>query len=93
MPALCVTNDAALAERMQVLRGARRETQVLPRAHRRELPHRRAAGGGAQRQAQAPRRLDRGRQRNAAFYDAALRRAQLEEAVQTPHASLGVRHI
>jgi dTDP-4-amino-4,6-dideoxygalactose transaminase len=33
-----------------------------------------------------------GRQRNAAFYDAALRRAQLD-AVRTPHASLGVRHI
>src|SRR2546430_13931100 len=33
-----------------------------------------------------------GRQRNAAFYDGAIRRAQLD-AVQTPHASLGVRHI
>src|SRR5207237_1183359 len=34
-----------------------------------------------------------GRQRNAAFYDQAFRRAQLEGAVRTPHASLGVRHI
>src|SRR5205823_6433623 len=34
-----------------------------------------------------------GRQRNAAFYDAAFRRARLDEAVRTPHACLGVRHI
>ena len=34
-----------------------------------------------------------GRQRNAAFYDQAFRRAELGDAVQTPHASLGVRHI
>src|SRR5207248_2015277 len=34
-----------------------------------------------------------GRQRNAAFYDQAFRRAELGDAVRTPHASLGVRHI
>src|SRR5207245_4140397 len=33
------------------------------------------------------------RHRNAAYYDQAFRRAQLEGAVRTPHASLGVRHI
>jgi dTDP-4-amino-4,6-dideoxygalactose transaminase len=34
-----------------------------------------------------------GRQRNAAFYDAALTRAQLAGFVQTPRAVPGVRHI
>src|SRR5438105_509340 len=33
------------------------------------------------------------RQRNAAFYVQAVRRAQRVDAVQTPHAFLGVRHI
>ena len=39
---------------------ARRQAEVLPRPHRRQFPHRRAAGRGAQRQAAAPRCLERG---------------------------------
>ena len=34
-----------------------------------------------------------GRQRNAAFYDAAFARAQLGSALRTPHVPPGVRHI
>jgi len=90
---MCVTNDAALAERMEVLR-----------VHGGKPKYYHALIGGNFRidELQAVvlsvklKRLDAwtaGRQRNAAFYDAALRRAQLDEAVQTPHASLGVRHI
>ncbi len=33
------------------------------------------------------------RQRNATFYNGAFGRAKLGEAVETPHASLGYRHI
>jgi dTDP-4-amino-4,6-dideoxygalactose transaminase len=90
---MCVTDDAALAERMQVLR-----------VHGGKPKYYHALIGGNFRldELQAVvlsvklKRLDEwtaGRQRNAAFYDAAFRRAQVDEAVQTPHASLGVRHI
>jgi dTDP-4-amino-4,6-dideoxygalactose transaminase len=89
---MCVTQDAALAERMEVLR-----------AHGGKPKYYHALVGGNFRldELQAVvlsvklKRLDdwtAGRQRNAAFYDAAFRRAQLD-TVQTPHASLGVRHI
>ncbi|TLY57034.1 MAG: transcriptional regulator, partial [Gammaproteobacteria bacterium] len=33
------------------------------------------------------------RQRNASIYDAAIKRARLGEAVQTPHVTPGARHI
>jgi dTDP-4-amino-4,6-dideoxygalactose transaminase len=90
---MCVTNDGALAERLQVLR-----------VHGGKPKYYHALIGGNFRldELQAVvlsvklKRLDEwtaGRQRNAAFYDAAFRRAQVDEAVQTPHASLGVRHI
>ena len=90
---MCVTHDAALAERMAVLR-----------VHGGKPKYYHALIGGNFRldELQAVvlsvklKRLDdwtAGRQRNAAFYDAALRRARLDEAVRTPHASLGVRHI
>jgi len=89
---MCVTQDAALAERMEILR-----------AHGGKPKYYHALIGGNFRldELQAVvlsvklKRLDdwtAGRQRNAAFYDGAFRRAQLDP-VQTPHASLGVRHI
>jgi len=90
---MCVTNDAALAECMQVLRVHGGKPKYY---------HTLIGGNFRLDELQAVvlnvklRRLDEwtaGRQRNAAFYDAAFRRARLGEAVQTPHASLGVRHI
>src|SRR5207302_4962395 len=90
---MCVTQDAALAERIGVLR-----------VHGGKPKYYHALIGGNFRldELQAAvlavklRRLDSwtaARQRNAAYYDQAFRRAQLEGAVRTPHASLGVRHI
>ena len=90
---MCVTNDAALAERMEILR-----------VHGGKPKYYHAFIGGNFRidELQAVvlniklRHLDAwtgGRQRNAAFYDAAFKALQLGEAVQKPHASLGVRHI
>jgi len=90
---MCVSNDAALAERMEILR-----------VHGGKPKYYHAFIGGNFRidELQAAvlniklRHLDTwsaGRQRNAAFYDAALRDARLGEAVQTPHAVLGARHI
>jgi dTDP-4-amino-4,6-dideoxygalactose transaminase len=90
---MCVTNDAELAERMEILR-----------VHGGKPKYYHALIGGNFRidELQAVvlsvklKCLDgwtAGRQRNAAFYDAAVKSAQLEDAVQTPHASLGVRHI
>jgi dTDP-4-amino-4,6-dideoxygalactose transaminase len=89
---MCLTNDAALAERMEVLR-----------VHGGKPKYHHALIGGNFRidELQAVvlsvklRRLDEwtaGRQRNAAFYDAAFGRARLEGAVQTPRAAHGGRH-
>ena len=90
---MCVTNDAALAERMEVLRvhggkpkyyhaligGNFRIDELQAAVLNVKLPH-----------------LDdwtAGRQRNAAVYDAAFARAQLGSALRTPHVQPGVRHI
>ena len=90
---MCVTNDAALAERMEILRvhggkpkyyhaligGNFRIDELQAAVLNVKLPH-----------------LDEwtaARQRNAAFYDRALARAELGDAVRTPHARPGVRHI
>src|SRR5215470_7799529 len=90
---MCVTNDAALAGRMEILRvhggkpkyyhaligGNFRIDELQAAVLNVKLPH-----------------LDEwtaARQRNAAFYDAAFRDARLADAVQTPHALLDGRHI
>jgi dTDP-4-amino-4,6-dideoxygalactose transaminase len=90
---MCVTNDAALAERMEILRvhggkpkyyhaligGNFRIDELQAAVLNVKLPH-----------------LDdwsAGRVRNAAFYDAAFARARLDVAVQTPRALPGMRHI
>ena len=90
---MCVTNDAALAERMDILR-----------VHGGKPKYYHSFIGGNFRidEIQAAvlnvklKHLDawtEGRQRNAAFYDAAFARARLGEAVRTPHAVPGARHI
>jgi dTDP-4-amino-4,6-dideoxygalactose transaminase len=90
---MCVTNDAALAERMDILR-----------VHGGKPKYYHSFIGGNFRldELQAAvlnvklKHLDAwtvGRQHNAAFYDAAFERAALGDAVQKPHAVLGVRHI
>ena len=90
---MCVTNDAALAERMRILR-----------VHGGKPKYYHTLIGGNFRidELQAAvlnvklKHLDAwtaGRQRNAAFYDGAFAGAQLGAAVQTPQASPGVRHI
>jgi dTDP-4-amino-4,6-dideoxygalactose transaminase len=90
---MCVTNDAALAERMEVLRvhggkpkyyhafigGNFRIDELQAAVLNVKLPH-----------------LDEwtaGRQRNAAFYDVAFARAELRSPLRTPHVRPGVRHI
>ncbi len=90
---MCVTNDAALAERMEILRvhggkpkyyhaligGNFRIDELQAAVLNVKLPH-----------------LDEwtaGRQRNAAFYDRALAGAGVSEAVRPPYVRAGVRHI
>jgi dTDP-4-amino-4,6-dideoxygalactose transaminase len=90
---MCVTNDAALADRMDILRvhggrpkyyhafigGNFRIDELQAGVLNVKFPH-----------------LDdwsAGRQRNAKFYDAAFARAKLEDAVKTPHVPAGIRHI
>jgi len=90
---MCVTNDAALAERMDILR-----------VHGGKPKYYHSFIGGNFRidELQAAvlniklKHLDAwtaGRQRNAAFYYAAFAEAKLGEAVKTPTAGRGVRHI
>jgi dTDP-4-amino-4,6-dideoxygalactose transaminase len=90
---MCVTNDAALAERMDILR-----------VHGGKPKYYHSFIGGNFRidEIQAAvlnvklKHLDAwtaGRQHNAAFYDAAFVRAKLGEAVRTPPATPGVRHV
>jgi dTDP-4-amino-4,6-dideoxygalactose transaminase len=90
---MCVTQDAALAERMGVLRvhGGK------PKYH-----HSFIGGNFRIDEIQAAvlnvklKHLDAwsaARQRNAAFYDAAFARSKLGDAVRTPEAAPGVRHI
>jgi dTDP-4-amino-4,6-dideoxygalactose transaminase len=90
---MCVTNDAALAERMEVLR-----------VHGGKPKYYHALIGGNFRidELQAAvlniklKHLDdwsAGRERNAAFYDQAFARARLGAAVVTPYARSGGRHI
>jgi dTDP-4-amino-4,6-dideoxygalactose transaminase len=90
---MCVTNDAALAERMEILR-----------VHGGKPKYYHAFIGGNFRidELQAAvlniklKHLDAwsaGRQRNAAYYDSAFARARVADAVQTPRAAPGARHI
>ena len=90
---MCVTNDASLAERMDVLRvhGGK------PKYH-----HSLIGGNFRIDELQAAvlnvklKHLDAwtaGRQRNAAFYDSAFASASLRDALVTPKAAPGIRHI
>jgi dTDP-4-amino-4,6-dideoxygalactose transaminase len=90
---MCVTNDSALAERMDILR-----------VHGGKPKYYHSFIGGNFRidEIQAAvlniklKHLDAwtaGRQHNAAFYDAAFARAKLGQAAQPPAATPGVRHI
>jgi len=90
---MCVANDPALSERLDILR-----------VHGGKPKYYHAFIGGNFRldELQAAvlniklKSLDawsEGRQRNAAFYDEAFKTADLGQAVETPRAASGVRHI
>lgn len=90
---MCITNDAALAERMDILR-----------VHGGKPKYYHSFIGGNFRldEIQAAvlnvklKHLDAwtaARQRNATFYDAAFARHNLQDALQTPRATPGARHI
>jgi dTDP-4-amino-4,6-dideoxygalactose transaminase len=90
---MCVTNDAALAERMEILR-----------VHGGKPKYYHSFIGGNFRidELQAAvlnvklKHLDEwtsARRRNAVFYNTAFARAKLGEDLEAPHASLGFRHI
>ncbi len=90
---MCVTNDATLAERMEILR-----------VHGGKPKYYHSFIGGNFRidELQAAvlnvklKHLDdwsKARQSNAAFYNSAFGRAKLGEALETPYAALGFRHI
>jgi dTDP-4-amino-4,6-dideoxygalactose transaminase len=90
---MCVTNDPALADRMDILR---------VHGGRPKYFHSFIGGNFRLDELQAAvlnvklKHLDvwtAGRQRNAAFYDAAFAKAGLRDAVTTPKAVPGVRHI
>jgi dTDP-4-amino-4,6-dideoxygalactose transaminase len=90
---MCVCNDAALAERMEVLRVHGGKPKYY---------HRLIGGNFRLDELQAAvlniklKSLDRwtaDRQRNAVFYTAAFERARLGEALKPPGAAPGVRHI
>ena len=90
---MVVTNDAALAERLDILR---------VHGGRPKYYHALIGGNFRLDEIQAAvlniklRHLDawsEARQRNAAFYDSAFKQADLGKAVETPVANAGVRHI
>lgn len=90
---MCTTNDAALAERMEILRVHGGKPKYY---------HTFIGGNFRLDELQAAvlnvklKHLDRwtaGRQRNAAFYESAFSRANLGEVVKIPQAAPDVRHI
>ena len=90
---MCVTNDAALAERLRIFRVHGGEPKYY---------HKFIGGNFRLDEIQAAvlnvklPQLDgwsAGRQRNAAYYDAAFAKAALGDAVATPRAEPGARHI
>lgn len=90
---MCVANDPALTERMEILRVHGGKPKYF---------HSLIGGNFRIDELQAAvlnvklKYLDawtEGRQRNAAYYDAAFKKADLGRAVQTPSAQPGFRHI